>query len=218
MSDGGQLCRRAVSISHNRSYDSVMDLGWLSGLPWALIISACSLAISVMLAIREFSARAIPFGWVHEMSLKSGGRWEYVGKVLHISNVGKQPFTVEAVGSLNKAIEGVSGPAGEFIWLPDQPPIENPETPLMVLPGELTVFRFPSSGFPQGGPSLAVQIVRRNPWHWVPWQKQASRRWVKFKSASQDHDQHALHQGSAGSSDAHNPPRSLHISNRPPTL
>ncbi len=159
-----------------------MSLTWLTQLAWPTIISVAALLVSLALAIREFSVRAIPFGWVHELSQTQHGAWQYIGQVAYITNVGKRPFTLEALGVMNETKDGVSSFVGEFTWMPDDAPIRNPEAPLMIQPGELQTFRFPAARFPKGGPPLSMQIVRRNPWHWIFGQKEAARRWVTLTS------------------------------------
>ena len=158
---------------------------------WSLIISAAALVVSVALGLREFLARPIPFGWVYALYQNNAGHWELIGHQIHVTNIGRRPFTVELVGVLNETDKGVQGVAGPFEWLPGEKPVDNPETPFMLQPGELRTFKMPVQDREEQGRPFGAQIVLRNRWRWLPKQRDARRKWVRFNVPKASASPHA---------------------------
>lgn len=152
--------------------------------PIALILSVFSLGISLAVAVREFVARPIPFGWSYLLHQKQAGSWEVIGHELHVSNIGRRHLILESAGEMTDAGDGVHAPRSPFAWLPDEPPVSNPEMPRSVAPGDLVTIYIPAT-YRTAERRFAAQILHRNPWGFLPNQPKTIRKWVPLTSAKQ---------------------------------
>jgi hypothetical protein len=150
---------------------------------WSLVISALALALSIALGIREFAARAIPFGFVEEMYIRREGEWETIAHRVHVMNIGRRPFVLQGAGVLNPDGDGIHGSQGVGWVDADGHEVfrTNPECPKTIQPGELTTF-FVAPKHRDTEDPLGALIVYRNPWRWLPGQKRTRRRQVRLES------------------------------------
>lgn len=146
--------------------------------PLTLLVSSLSLAISFALAVREFAIRPIPLGWVEIAHQYWGEEWIVIGYRLNIANVGRRHIIVAAMGVQTTAADGVSGAAGSFTWLPDQPPVENAEGPFSLAPGDVHLYLLPAEQRGDATLPLVAQIVQRNPWRFLPGRARTRRKLV----------------------------------------
>jgi hypothetical protein len=91
-----------------------------------------------------------------------------IGYQLSIANVGRRHFIVSAMGVHSPTSDGISGVAGKFSWLPDEPPVENVNGPFSLAPGEVHLYLLPQGKRGDTTLPLVAQIIERNPWRFLP--------------------------------------------------
>lgn len=136
--------------------------------PLTVVFSSVSLAVSIALAVREFSTRPVPLGWFEIAHQYQVDRWVVIGYKLNIANVGRRHFIVSGMGVQNVMKDGLSGVTGKFAWLPDEPPMENLDGPFSLAPGDVHLYLLPVGKRGDIGLPLVAQIVERNPWRYLP--------------------------------------------------
>jgi hypothetical protein len=152
----------------------------------SLLIAAVALCVSLALALREFTARSIPFGYVDTAKRWNAIEWVPLAYRIHVTNLGRRPFVLEGAGVLNPSGDGVSGSQGA-VWTGPQGDFtfrQNPECPRTVHPGELVTFVVAPEHRGAESDTFGILIVRRNLWRWLPKQRKAQRLQVSLSRVS----------------------------------
>jgi hypothetical protein len=114
---------------------------WLEIFSWQNLLSLAALTVAVGSLLYTLSAKALPLVDVRKAYRNEGGAWVVQGDLLDVYNVGRRPMPVRAVGAVNTE-GGVDGPASPFEFLGGDH--ANPETPLVLQPGDSVTFAFPA--------------------------------------------------------------------------
>lgn len=112
------------------------------GPDWSLIISALSLAVAAVLAVREFIARPRAMAWYDKLMVGE----KYVGYLVNIGNSGRAPLVISAVGRATEAGSLQLSLGQQSIAGKDY---ENPEMTTWLLPGEQITIAFPADHHPE---------------------------------------------------------------------
>lgn len=127
---------------------------------WGIALGAASLAISLILAVRELTSRPIPLAHVERAYKKTSGTWVYTGYQLTLANAGRASMIVTGVGTATSEKTGVAGFGGSFVW--DDAMVENPSLPHVLDAGRALIYRFPAERYPEDSGPFRVTYLRRS--------------------------------------------------------
>lgn len=136
-----------------------MNIAAAPTVDWSLVISAVSLAISLVLAVREIVSRPIPLAHVEKVRMFGSNRWNYIGYRMTLVNAGRAPMVVYGIGTAATDKTGTSGFRGSFEWGDEV--IENPELPCILKPGESLIHVFPAERYPEEIGPIRISMLKR---------------------------------------------------------